>query len=98
MITKSPSKSGSKTRVTFRMVPDEEAETVAVLGEFNGWNPETHRLAKRKDGSFSTTVSLDADRSYRFRYLVDGAVWANDEGADSFAPNRFGGQDGVLEL
>lgn len=98
MISKAVSKSGGKTKVTFKVVPDEGTTSVAVLGEFNDWNPETHRLSRRKDGSFSGAVSLVSGKSYRFRYLIDGAIWLNDEAADSYAANRFGGQDGVVEV
>lgn len=98
MITKAAAKSGTKTRVTFKFVPEDDATTVSVLGEFNGWDKASNRLTKRKDGSFSGNVSIESGRSYRFRYLVDDTVWANDEAADSYIANRFGGQDSVLEL
>jgi 1,4-alpha-glucan branching enzyme len=98
MLSKSVSKSGAKTKVTFKVTPDEGSSEVAVLGEFNDWNPESHKLARRKDGSFSGSASLESGKSYRFRYLVDGAVWVNDEAADDYLPNRFGGQDGVVSV
>ena len=99
MIKKSYSTTGKSCRVTFRL-PAEElgAETVSVLGDFNGWSAEAHPLKLRKNGSFSATISLKGGESYRFRYLVDGRSWSNDEQADDLAPNRFGSLDGVLGM
>jgi 1,4-alpha-glucan branching enzyme len=99
MITKAYSKTGKNCRVTFR-VPAKElsAETVSVLGDFNEWNPETHPLQLRKNGTFSTTVSLDGGKDYRFRYLVDGDRWANEEDVENLVPNGLGSADNVLGL
>lgn len=44
------------------------------------------------------TVSLDAGRAYRFRYLLDGHWWDNDWSADAYQPNGFGGDDSVVDL
>jgi 1,4-alpha-glucan branching enzyme len=72
--------------------------SVSVLGDFNGWDPAASPLARRKDGSFSATLSIDTGNHYRFRYLVDGERWCNDPQPDSHVANRYGGQDGLLEL
>lgn len=104
MLKKTYSKSGRSCRVTFR-IPAEEipagaenAHDAALLGEFNEWNPDRHPLKKRKDGSWSTTVSLDAEREYRFRYLFDGEHWLNDTDADREEWNQFGSKNAVLAL
>ncbi|MEM8993262.1 MAG: isoamylase early set domain-containing protein [Acidobacteriota bacterium] len=98
MLKKSYSKTGKSCRVTFKLNPETEAENVVVLGEWNSWSPADGKMTKRKDGTFSTTISLDAEKEYRFRYLVDEKTWLNDDEADSLVPNRFGTQDGVLAL
>ncbi len=98
MLKKSYSKTRKSCRVTFKLPADFGAENAAVLGEWNDWSPESHPMVKRKDGSLSTTISLDAGKEYRFRYLLDGERWENDEQADSFSVNRFGSQDCVLAV
>ena len=98
MISKSYSKNRTSCRVTFKVPKGLEAQSVALLGDFNEWEADAHPLTNRKDGSWSTTVSIKAANEYRFRYLVDGETWINDEGVDELVPNRFGGQDGLLEL
>lgn len=97
MISKSYSKTGKKCRVTFK-ISEVEAEKAVLLGDFNEWNPESNPLKQRKDGSFSTSLSLEAGQSYRFRYLLDGENWINDTEADELALNRFGTQDCVLAI
>lgn len=79
-------KSKPVCKVTF--VVDTEvingAETVAILGDFNNWDPSANSMKKLKDGSFKTTLDLESEKEYQFRYLVDGAKWINDENADKF--------------
>jgi hypothetical protein len=55
-------------------------------------------MSHRKDGKISTTVSLQAGETYRFRYLVDGERWENDWGADGYMPNPFGAEDSLIKL
>ncbi len=98
MLKKSYSKTGSTCRVTFKTPADLEANQVVVLGDFNEWCLEEHPLKKRKDGTYSTTVSLTAGQEYRFRYLIDGERWANDDQPDGVVPNRFGGEDCLVAV
>ena len=90
-------KSKPVCKVTFS-VPAEEAKTVAVVGDFNKWNPKKSSLKKLKNGTFKGTVNLDKDQSYEFRYMVDGQ-YVNDEQADAYRWNDFAADDnGVLNL
>lgn len=87
-LTKQFVKSKSLYKVTFT-VPAEaavEAKQVALVGEFNGWNPEEAiALKKQKDGSFKTSLELAAGE-YQFRYILDGEKWENDWEADKYVP------------
>jgi len=98
MIAKTYSKSASKCRVTFRLPEEAATEEVCVLGEFNDWDPTTHPLKARKNGTFSTTVSLESGQSYRFRYLADGDRWLNDDEADGLDLNQYGSLDSILAV
>jgi len=99
MLKKHYTKTGRTCRVTFK-VPVDSAPTsgLAVLGDWNGWSPECNPLKARKDGSFSTTISLTAGHSYCFRYRATEGHWLDEEGADRLAPNRFGGHDCVVTV
>jgi 1,4-alpha-glucan branching enzyme len=111
MLKKSYSKTGKSCRVTFKLdranlaadtaenaITADNAKEVALLGEFNSWSPAANPMKRRKDGSFSTTISLDAGQDYRFRYLMDGDTWNNEEAADNLVPNPFGGRDSLITV
>ncbi len=93
---KTYTKTGKSCRVTFSLPAETGAESVVLCGEFNEWDQKKHPLKRRKDGSFSTTISLEAGNEYRFRYWVDGEHWENDWEADKYLPNEFGSEDSVI--
>ncbi|REA62536.1 glycoside hydrolase [Dyadobacter luteus] len=87
-LTKTFVKSKSLYKVTFTVPAEAVAETkkVALVGEFNGWNPEEAiALKKQKDGSFKTSLELAAGE-YQFRYILDDQKWENDWEADKYVP------------
>lgn len=100
MLSKAYTKTRRFCRVTFRLRvdPSVDAQQVSVLGDFNDWSPDTHPMEQRKDGAFSRTISVEAGKSYHFRYLVDGRWWITDEGADRLVRNAYGSLDGIIEL
>ncbi len=98
MPKKSYSKGGASARVTFELPGQAEADTVCLVGDFNDWAREATPMTRRKDGRFSVTISLPADRSYRYKYLVDGARWENDWAADAYVSNDHGSDDSLLTL
>lgn len=69
------------------------AKAAALVGDFNGWNPETNAMIRRKDGSFDTKVELVCGEHYEFRYVLDGAIWENDTQADAYVPTPYGDAD-----
>lgn len=86
--------------VTFRLpvTAAGNALTVTVVGDFNGWDTGATPMKKLKDGSFSVTVKLPADKDYRFKYLIDGSRWENDWHADRYEPNAFSSEDSVVAV
>ncbi len=86
-------------KVTFAL-PDyfeENFEHASVVGEFNNWDASTNRLEKnKKTGLHSADIELEANKEYRFRYLVDGKIWLNDVDADRFEPTPFGDSENCI--
>ena len=95
---KTYTKTGRSCRVTFEIPSELNAQDAVLCGEFNDWDLQKHRMKRRKDGSFSITISLKPDQNYRFRYLLDGERWENDWAADDYVPNDFGTQDSVISV
>jgi 1,4-alpha-glucan branching enzyme len=96
MLEKEPLENGS-VQVTFRVSHYIWADSIALVGEFNDWNAHSHLLHQtREDGEWHITLVLEKNRTYRFRYLVDGRDWMDDDHADSCEANPFGGFDSVV--
>ncbi|MEP7703676.1 isoamylase early set domain-containing protein [Paraglaciecola sp. 25GB23A] len=82
-------KSKAVCKVTFKITKDEahEAESVRLVGDFNNWDTTSAPMKKLKDGSFTTTVELNKDAKYQFRYLLNDQEWENDWAADEYLPS-----------
>ena len=87
-----------KATVTFTLDPGVGAQRAAVCGEWNDWSTDAGVMRRDAEGGFSLTADLEAGRTYRFRYLLDGERWDNDWAADAYVPNSFGGDDSVVDL
>jgi len=91
-------KSRPESKVTFTL-PAEAAEAgsrVFVVGDFNEWDPEATPMTRLKSGTWKATVDLPVDRTYAFRYLIDGCIWENDEEADGYAPTGVSHEENSL--
>lgn len=101
MIKKDYLKDGKTCNVTFvfTLEADPTAKNVALVGDFNNWNETSTPMKRQKNGSFRVQVKLDRGKSYQFRYLIDHAIWENDEQADLYLRTPFGDSDNsVIEL
>ena len=84
-------KGKSVCKVTFK-ISEEVSRGVKqahVVGEFNNWSTTATPMKRQKNGSFSTTVELEAGRSYQFRYLLGQSHWGNDADADDTVLTHF---------
>ena len=97
-VKKNLSKTGKSARVTFTAPAVENVDSVYVVGDFNEWDRSATPLQKRKDGRFSGTVSMEAGREYRFKYLVGEDQWINDDAADKYVANDYGSDDSVIQI
>jgi 1,4-alpha-glucan branching enzyme len=82
-------------KVTFTLLKDlaNSSKSAALVGDFNGWDPESNPMKRRKDGSFEATVNLETGRDYQFRYLLDNNAWENDDSADKYVRSPYGDSD-----
>ncbi len=95
MITKKPVQNG-KVKVTFSLPKDHSYGKVSVVGNFNDWDPMANPLTNRSKKVYSTSVTLEAEKQYEFRYLCEDGCWINDSEADNYKPSGFGSDNGVL--
>ena len=92
------SKSKPVCKVTFTVDPTlvDGAKEVAVLGDFNNWDPSETSMKKGKDGSFAKTRELEVGHEYQFRYLVDGTRWINDTEADKYVHSGVAAEENSI--
>ncbi|WP_395045140.1 isoamylase early set domain-containing protein [Flavobacterium sp.] len=84
-------------KVTFS-IEAKEAQTAAVVGDFNNWNATEGELSKLKNGTFKAAFDLPKDNSFEFKYIVDGN-YVNENQADSYRWNEFANsENSVLEV
>ena len=93
MLKKKFFKTKDECEVTFELNV-ETADSVALVGEFNDWQPV--EMKQTKAGPFAAKVRLPKDGQFQFRYLVDTHNWRNDEAADAYWTNEFGGNNSVV--
>jgi 1,4-alpha-glucan branching enzyme len=75
-------KKGDRVRVTFALPKEEPAGLVSVVGDFNDWTPDTHRLTRRTNGTRSVAVEVPAGAELEFRYLGEDGHWFDDPDVD----------------
>jgi 1,4-alpha-glucan branching enzyme len=103
MLTKQIVKSRQMVKVTFEvpqteLPADMEVTSFYLVGEFNGWDETAVPLKyHKKDKTYRTTLELEPDRAYQFRYLINGDTWCNDWAADEYTPNNLG-QDNCIVI
>jgi 1,4-alpha-glucan branching enzyme len=84
-----------RKKITFSLEAS-NANEVALMGDFNNWNPKKHPMKKKDNGIWNKTVTL-APGKYEYKFLIDGN-WVKDPGNDEDCPNIFGTQNSVLNL
>lgn len=72
-----------------------DADAVALVGQFNDWDPTGTPLAPTGDGGWTAVVSL-AEGRYEYAFLVDGTRVVADPGARERAPSEFGVPNSVV--
>lgn len=84
-----------KVKVTFAMPAALWADSIHVVGDFNGWDERATPLRQTESG-WMVSLELDSGRAYEYRYLVNGSEWHNDWQADGYVSNEFGGDNSLV--
>ena len=97
MIHKSPSGDPSTMLVRFELPAAIWADSVHLVGDFNGWNERSLPMMRdRSDGTWYIILQLERGQEYQFRYLVNCSEWHNDWNADRYVTNPYGGTNSVV--
>jgi hypothetical protein len=95
VITKTVSPKPDYVRVVFELPASLWADHVALVGDFNHWDPAATPFRQGRDGVWRAVVDLCLGNTYEFRYLIDGR-WSTDYHADGAAPNPHGSLNSVV--
>ena len=79
-------------------INDGKAHTVAIAGDFNGWNPQANTLEDPDgDGIWTATLDLEPGR-YEYMFVLDGEEWFPDPNALRYVKDGFGNKNAILEI
>jgi len=99
MIEKDLSPAGKSMRVHFSLPAEVAEESVAIVGDFNGWDAEADLMELQPiNGVWKKRISFKPGTQIEFKYRIDGDDWRNDEEADAYAPNEHGTENSILNL
>ncbi len=68
---------------------------ISLVGDFNCWDPNTHRMQVTADGTWWITVDLEPG-TYRYQYEIDGAMRLGDPYARQVDWTNAKGQKGWM--
>jgi len=79
-------------------INDNKSHTVAIAGDFNGWNPQTNVLEDPEgDGIWTGTLNLEPGK-YEYMFVMDGEEWFPDPNALRYVKDGFGNKNAILEI
>jgi 1,4-alpha-glucan branching enzyme len=76
----------------------QDAQTVAVAGDFNSW--QTDGIALRDadgDGVWTGLVALRPGQ-HKYMFIVNGKEWVTDPGAERYVDDGFGMRNAVINV
>lgn len=99
--SKSPSLARASGASKVKTVPFDyyapEANTVAVAGDFNGWDIQAHMLKQSKAGWWKTNIRLPPGQ-YQYRFVIDGDQWNEDPENPEKTSNQFNSYNSVVKV
>lgn len=96
MIKREAVEKGKKVKLTFVQPFQASDSPISVVGDFNNWDPTKNKMAKRSNGTASTSVTVEPGQKLRFRYRREDGTWFNDEAADAYEMGDSGAEDCIL--
>lgn len=74
-----------------------EASSVAVAGDFNGWEPRHQLTDPDGDGVWSGRVPLQPG-VHEYMFVIDDSRWVTDPNAQRYSDDGFGHRNAVLAI
>lgn len=86
----------SAGRVVDLLFSAPQAASVAVVGDFNGWDPlRTRMIRANHEGRWTARLKLPPG-VHQYAFVIDGSTWVPDPGAKTTLADGFGGRNSVI--
>lgn len=73
-----------------------QAASVAVVGDFNGWDPrQTRMIRTNHEGRWMARLKLPPG-VHQYSFVIDGSTWMPDPDAKTTLADGFGGLNSVI--
>ena len=82
-------------RITFS-IKAAVVKEVFLMGDFNHWKPNKHKMKKDKHGLWVKTLIIPPGK-YEYKFLIDGE-WKEDPQNSQVCSNCFGTVNSVVNL
>jgi AMP-activated protein kinase-like protein len=93
----SPATAGTDTRSVEFALRTTADSAVALVGDFNDWDPRATPLAPSAGGVWTVVVPLRPGR-YHYTFVVDGTRWRRDPAAPRSLEDDFGTPTSVITV
>jgi diguanylate cyclase (GGDEF)-like protein len=85
------------TAAQFSYLPENagSTHTIAVVGDFNGWNKTADPMERAEDGRFSLRLPLAPGR-YAYKYVINSEYYIVDQQCAEFQQDGYGGRNSIV--
>lgn len=77
---------------------DDAAQSVALAGDFNGWNQAAHPLKKDGSGLWLVDITTPEPGRYQYKFIVDDKRWIEDPSNGMKVSDGYGGLNSLLVI
>jgi serine protease AprX len=77
---------------------DDHADSVAVVGDFNGWSQGATLLRRNGSGLWSAQIMAPGAGRFEYKFIINGQRWIDDPSNGMKAPDNYGGLNSVLVI
>jgi serine protease AprX len=90
-----PRVNSSKLEFTYH---NDDAESVALAGDFNGWISRATQCERNGDGVWRAQIDLLQPGRYRYKLVVNDERWIEDPANAMKEPDEYGGFNSILHI
>lgn len=91
-------RAGTTHEVVRFVIAAPSAHDVALVGDFNGWNPTATPLSRDSAGSVWVVTMPLAAGTYQYAFVVDGQAWVADPSGVIALEDEFGTPSSLLTV